>query len=63
MNKTFKLCYEGSYNLQHENTFKIPLANTVYNCTEIASFLGPKPWELIPMKIKGLGISVISRNH
>ena len=56
MNEIFKWCYEGSYSLRYQNSFKIPLVNTVYNGTEVVSFLGSKIWEFIPMKIKELGI-------
>ena len=54
MSEIFKLCYERRYNSRHYNTFKIPLVNTVYNGEETVSFLRPKTWEFIPMKIKGL---------
>ena len=55
MNEIFQLREQSRYNLRHQNTFKIPSVNTVYNGTETVSFLGPKLWELIPAKIKELG--------
>ena len=54
MKEIFRIREENGYNLRHQNTFKRPIVNSVYNGTEIASFLGPKIWELIPTEIKEL---------
>ena len=43
---------ENGFNLRHQNTFKRPIVNSVYNGTETVSFLVPKIWELIPTEIK-----------
>ena len=43
---------ENGLNVRHQNTFKRPIVNSVYNGTETVSFLVPKIWELIPTEIK-----------
>ena len=43
---------ENGFNVRHQNTFKRPIVNSVYNGTETVSFLVPKIWELIPTEIK-----------
>ena len=50
----FRIREENGYNLRHENTFKRPIVNSVYNGTETVSFLGPNIQELIPTEIKEL---------
>ena len=52
MKEIFTIREENGYNLRHQNTFKRPIVNSVYNGTE--TVLGPKIWELIPTKIKEL---------
>ena len=54
MKNTFRISEENGYNLSHQNTFKGPIVNSVYNGTETVSLLGPKIWELIPTEIKEL---------
>lgn len=51
MNEIFKLRQERSYDLRHQNTFKISLVNAVCNGTRTVSLLRPKLWEQIPIKI------------
>ena len=41
MKDIFRICEENGYNLRHQNTFKRPIVNLVYNGTETVSFLGP----------------------
>ena len=54
MKEIFRIREENGYNLRHQNTFKRPIVNSVYNSTETVLFLGPKIWELIPTEIKEL---------
>ena len=58
MKEIFRIREENGYNLRHQNTFKRPIVNSVYNSTETVSFSGLKIWELIPAEIK----EVISLN-
>ena len=51
MKKVFRICEENGYNLKHQNTFKRPIVNSVYNDTETVSFLGPKIWDLFLQKL------------
>ena len=43
---------ENGFNVRHQNTFKRPIVNSVYNGTETVSFLVSKIWEFIPTEIK-----------
>ena len=52
MKEIFRIGEENGYNLRHQNTFKRPIVNSVYNGTE--TVLGPKIWEVILSKIKEL---------
>ena len=54
MKEIFRIREENGYNLRHQNTFKRPIVNSVYNDTETVSFWGPRIWELIPIEIKEL---------
>ena len=50
------------YNSSSQNTFKISVRNSVYNCTEPISYLGPKVWELVPDNLKGLPHWPVTKN-
>ena len=52
MKEIFRIGEESGYHLRHQNTFKCPIVNSVYNGTELV--LGPKLWEVILTKIKEL---------
>ena len=52
MKEIFRIREENGYNVRHQNTFKRPIVNSVYNNTETVSFWGPRIWELIPIEIK-----------
>ena len=54
MKEIFRIREENGYNLRHQNTFKRPIVNSVYNGTETVLFLEPKIWVLIPTEIKEL---------
>ena len=54
MKEIFRIREENGYNLRHQNIFKRPIVNSVYNDTETVSFLRPKIWELISTGIKEL---------
>ena len=54
MKEIFRIREENGYNLRHQNIFKHPIVNSVYNDTETVSFLKPKIWELISTGIKEL---------
>ena len=54
MKQIFRIREENGYNLRHQNIFKRPIVNSVYNDTETVSFLRPKIWELISTGIKEL---------
>ena len=54
MKEIFRIPEENGYNLRHQNTFKHPIVNSVYNGTETVSFLGPKLWEFVTTEIKEL---------
>ena len=54
MKEIFRIREENGYNLRHQNIFKRPIVNSVYNDTETVSFLRPKIWELISAGIKEL---------
>ena len=54
MKEVFRISEENGYDLRHQNTFKRPIVNSVYNGTETVSSWGPKMWELIPTEIKEL---------
>ena len=43
---------EHTYSLRHLRHFKTPSVNTEYHGTEIASFLGPKIWEILTNSYK-----------
>ena len=45
---------EGNYNLRKYSYFTIPTVNSVYHGTESVSNLGPRIWNLVPMKYKEL---------
>ena len=42
MKEIFRIREENGYNLRHQNIFKRPIVNSVYNDTETVSFLRPK---------------------
>ena len=42
MKESFNFCGKISYHLRQQNIFRIPLVNSVYNCTERVPSLGPK---------------------
>ena len=52
--KIFWIREENRYNLRHQNTFKRPIVNSVYNGVETVSFMGLKIWEYILTEIKEL---------
>ena len=52
--KIFWIREENRYNLRHQNTFKRPIVNSVYNGVETVSFMGLKIWEFILTEIKEL---------
>ena len=54
MKEISRIRAENGYNLSHQNTFKRPIVNSVYNDTETVSFWGLKIWELIPKEFKEL---------
>ena len=39
------------YNFRQKRDFRIPSVNTVYHRFESISYLGPKIWEIVPVKI------------
>ena len=41
------------YNFRQNQDFTIPSENTVYRSSESTSYLGPKNWETVPVKING----------
>ena len=41
------------YNFRQNQDFTIPSENTVYHSSESTSYLGPKFWETVPVKING----------
>ena len=43
----------SNYDLRNNNSFKIRRVNSVWHGTESVSYLGPKIWDLVPIKIKG----------
>ena len=47
MKEIFRICEQNGFNLRHQNIFKRPIVNSVYNGTETVSFLGPIIWKLI----------------
>ena len=52
MKEVFRFCEENRNNLGHQNIFRGPIANTIFNGTETVSFSGPKIWELIPTELR-----------
>ena len=50
MKGLFKVRYDISYNLRERSQFHIPPVRTAFSGTESIKYLGPKIWELIPMK-------------
>ena len=42
----------SSYNLRRNDTFEKRKVHSVYHGTESLSFLGPKIWDLVPVKLK-----------
>ena len=52
MKEILGICEENGFNVRHQNTFKRPIVNSVYNGTETVSFLVSKIWEFIPTEIK-----------
>ena len=52
MNGVFRLRNTPHYNLRHTSDFSTDPIHSVYNGTELASYLGPKIWEQIPAEIK-----------
>ena len=52
MNNIFKLKAENSYNLRQLSEFSRPMVISVYHGTESISYLGPKIWDIPPVKLK-----------
>ena len=52
MNEVFKLRNTLHHNLRRTSHFSTDPIHSVYNGTESTSYLGPKIWEQIPVKIK-----------
>ena len=52
MNDVFKVRNETHYHLRHTSQFLIEPIHSVFNGSELASYLGPKIWEQIPIEIK-----------
>ena len=48
----FSLRPNTKYNLDRQSQFVIPQVKTVYNGTEIVSFIGPKIWDIVPSKVE-----------
>ena len=42
LNEIFKLRDQGTYNILHQNTFKMSLVNIICNGEETVAFLAPK---------------------
>ena len=45
----------SSYNLRRNDTFETRQVRSVYHGTELLSFLGPKIWDAVPVKLKQSG--------
>ena len=45
----------SSYNLRRNDTFEKRQVRSVYHGTELLSFLGPKIWDAVPVKLKQSG--------
>ena len=43
---------ENHYNLRNYNGFRLPFARTVYHGTESISYLEPRIWDNVPIKLK-----------
>ena len=41
-----------NYDLHYQSEFSRPLVKSVFNGTETISYLGPRIWDLVPLKIK-----------
>ena len=39
------------HNFRQNRGFRIPSVNTVCHCSESTSYLGPKKWEIVPVKL------------
>ena len=52
MNEVFKQKNNPHYNLKHTSQFSVNPVHSVYNGTELASYLGPKIWEQISSEIR-----------
>ena len=39
------------HNFRQNRGFRIPSVNTMYHCSESTFYLGPKKWEIVPVKI------------
>ena len=52
MMEIFRICEESGYNLRHQNTFKRPIANSVYSGTDMFRFWGLKFGNLFLQKLK-----------
>ena len=48
----FRIREENGYNLRHQNTFKRPIVNSVYNGTEKSRFSGLKSRNLFLQRLK-----------
>ena len=42
----------ANYNLHYQSEFSRPLVKLAFNGTETISYLGPRTWDLIPLKMK-----------
>ena len=42
------------YNLRHASEFSVPIVKILFIVTGSLSYLGPKIWDLVPMKLKRL---------
>ena len=52
MKEIFRIREENGYTLRHQNTFKRPVVNSVYNGTEAVSFWDLKSGNLFLQKLK-----------
>ena len=50
VNNILKSRTENRYNLIHVYEFSRPMVKRVYHGTESISYLGPKTWEILPLK-------------
>ena len=48
----FTTILENHYNPRNYTGFRLPFARTVYHGTESISYLGPRIWDIVPIKLK-----------